>query len=291
VDLTVTKVWDDDDDQDGRRPKTLRLVLSNGMETVLSGENNWEATFERLPKYEDGQVIDYTWSEPNVPAGYKMISYKQGENHTVITDVHTPELEDLSVEIVWEDEDNQDGLRPASVNVQLYGNDAPKKEVTLDPENDWNAELRDLPRYEQGVRIHYAWECGDIAGYEALPPSTQDGHTVLTFRHVPATVDLTVTKVWDDDNDRDRLRPEQLRAVLYADGKPYDQAILNSDGQWTAEKEGLPRYREGKEILYTWAETDIPQGYEYKGVTYEGTRATITNTHEPEKTSVGIRKI
>ena len=65
--LTVNKVWDDKDNQDGVRPVNVTIELySNGVkinETVLSAENNWTYTFTDLPVNENGQIINYTVNE------------------------------------------------------------------------------------------------------------------------------------------------------------------------------------------------------------------------------------
>ena len=40
--------------------------------------------------------------------------------------------------------------------------------------------------------------------------------TTLTNTHIPETVALTVKKAWDDDNNRDGIRPTELTVALLA---------------------------------------------------------------------------
>ena len=71
ITLTVVKVWDDNNNRQGRRPAQLRCTLSNGTMVYLNDANNWTYTLE-VPKYdaETGLEINYTWTEQEV-AGYR----------------------------------------------------------------------------------------------------------------------------------------------------------------------------------------------------------------------------
>ena len=91
VSATIKKVWDDAENQDGKRPESLNVTLSNGTEVTLNESNNWTAMVEDLPKYDDGQVIEYTWTEGTLPEGYVLKGdkgYRQvTETRTIITEV------------------------------------------------------------------------------------------------------------------------------------------------------------------------------------------------------------
>ena len=64
---TVKKVWDDANNQDGKRPESLEVELSNGKKVTLNAENEWTATVENLPVYANGEKIAYTWTEGKMP--------------------------------------------------------------------------------------------------------------------------------------------------------------------------------------------------------------------------------
>ena len=79
-DVTVEKVWDDNNDIKGRRPESVTVQLTaNGNTTykdeelekvVLNQENNWTYTFSDLPKYtEQGQEIAYSVIEVETNEG------------------------------------------------------------------------------------------------------------------------------------------------------------------------------------------------------------------------------
>ena len=50
----------------------------------------------------------------------------------------------------------------------------------------------------------------------------------------------------------------------------------------------LPKYENGKEIVYTVQETTVPEGYT---ATYSNGTLTITNKHIPEQTSATATKV
>ena len=74
--VTVEKIWDDDDDFEGARPENITIRLfANGEEVavqVVTAEDGWTYTFENLPIYANDEVIVYTVTEDAVE-GYEMI--------------------------------------------------------------------------------------------------------------------------------------------------------------------------------------------------------------------------
>ena len=86
ISRTFLKVWNDNNNNDGRRPANLAVDLKSGSESIgtyiLNDSNNWTVTVNNLPKYSEGNEIIYTWREQAV-LGYIL------ESTTVINDVTT----------------------------------------------------------------------------------------------------------------------------------------------------------------------------------------------------------
>jgi hypothetical protein len=118
--VTVSKSWDDANNQDGKRPASLTVTLSNGTVVTLNEANGWEATVSDLPKYAGGQLINYTWTEGEMPDGYTLTDTSVNGTITTLTNSYTPEETEATVEKVWNDENDQDGIRPENIQVQLY---------------------------------------------------------------------------------------------------------------------------------------------------------------------------
>ena len=85
---------------------------------VLSADNEWSYTFTGLAVYNAGEAIVYTVNETAVP-GYAFVITSDDNGNWTVTNSHVPAVTDVSVVKVWDDADNQDGVRPGSVTVQL----------------------------------------------------------------------------------------------------------------------------------------------------------------------------
>jgi hypothetical protein len=179
------KVWDDADDQDGKRPGSITMTLSNGQSVSLTADKNWEATVEGLPKYKDGQEITYTWEEGSMPEGYKLLSKEVSGLITTFTNQYTPETTDLTVKKVWNDVNDKDKLRPASVTVHVLANGEEIETFELNEENKWTATLEDLPVCEGGKEIKYTVTEDTVKSYTTvISGNAKDGFTV-TNSHTP----------------------------------------------------------------------------------------------------------
>ena len=177
------KTWNDNDNQDGKRPSKITVnLLANGVkvaskEVKPDAAGTWAYHFDNLDVVDDaGNVIAYTVSEEPV-AGYE--TSVEGTN---ITNSRTPEVTEVAVKKVWDDKENKDGLRPDKVTVRLLadGQEVAVKEITAT--DNWQASFTDLPVYKGGKKIAYTITEDPVAGYTA----TIDGFTV-TNRHVPPT--------------------------------------------------------------------------------------------------------
>lgn len=96
VSIDVKKVWEDNANQDGKRPSSVSVqLLADGKEVAgetltLSKENNWAGSFANLAEYKDGKKIAYTVKEVSVGNGYtSVLSGNQKVGYT-ITNIRTP---------------------------------------------------------------------------------------------------------------------------------------------------------------------------------------------------------
>ena len=202
-----------------------------------------------------------------------------------MTNSHTPEVTSVTVKKVWDDEDDQDGLRPESVTVKLLadGKDTGKS-VELSESNKWTGSFTELDVYKAGEEIVYTVEEDEVADYEvAITGDASEGFTV-TNTHEPEKTEVSVTKVWDDEDDADGIRPSFVNVQLYADGEEEGSVVsLTEDNGWTYTWTDLPSYASGKAITYTVDEVAVPDEYvkTVSGSAKEG--FIITNTHEPDE--------
>ena len=296
--VTVQKVWEDADNQDGIRPASLRVkLLANGEHTgkrlTLNEDNGWTVTVDKLPKYEKGKEIKYTWTEATVE-GYKLTDTSVKGTVTTLTNTHVPELTEATVVKVWEDADNQDGIRPAKLQVKLLANGKHTgTRLTLSEENNWTVTVDKLDKYEKGKPIEYTWTEATVDSYTLSNTSVNGTVTTLTNTHVPETVDKTVRKVWVDNSNQDGIRPTSITVQLMNGETKVDEVVLNAGNNWSHEWKGLQKYAGSTTpIDYTVAEVNVPEGYT-SVVTDDGkcNAFTVTNTHTPATTEISGSKI
>ncbi|MBQ9049535.1 MAG: Cna B-type domain-containing protein [Lachnospiraceae bacterium] len=94
IDIFVTGLWEDDDDNDGTRPESVNVTLyANGKETgrtiTLSEENDWSGTFEELAVYSDCVRQSYSVVEERLEGYTGLISGSDLDGYT-ITNSHEP---------------------------------------------------------------------------------------------------------------------------------------------------------------------------------------------------------
>lgn len=295
IDYKVTKVWNDANNQDGKRPESVTVqlykkvgnadpVAVEGKKLTLTAkertdDNTWVASFTNLPQYEAGKEIAYSIKEVDVPAGYE--SSVTGQ---VVTNNYTPKTVVLSGTKVWDDNNNQDGKRTTSVKVQILKNDKEVvQEIEVSEATGWKFESKALPKYENGKEIKYTVKETAMTEYKATITTDKDGKYTITNKHTPLKTTVKGKKIWKDEDNKDGIRPSSVTVKLLADGKETGQtATVSETSGWTYEFTGLDRYQEGKEIAYTVEEVNVPDGYTASVEGYN-----ITNTHTPEKPTPG----
>lgn len=65
------------------------------------------------------------------------------------------------------------------------------------------------------------------------------------------------TKIWNDNNDAAGFRPEQIIVNLLADGIEIKEITIDAADNWEYEFNNLPKYKDGKEIVYTVEEDAV----------------------------------
>ena len=303
--ITGTKSWKDDDDRDGIRPETITInLLANGEPATYSdgtkvepatatAEGGWTYKFENLPQYKDGVAIQYSVKE-DIVTGYNS---KVTINGDIIDIENTHEIEKVTISgtKVWDDADDQDGKRPGSITIKLMVGEEAIQSTNTTADEGWEWSFTDLPKNENGKPIEYSIVEVQVENYdepkvEKVPE--KDYEYTVTNTHTPEKVSYTVIKSWEDDDDRDGIRPQSITIHLLANGKEKESKTLNGvDDDWSWTIEDLPRYEKGKEITYSFKE-DAVEGYEANVITTteNPTSVTIVNTHTPEETELEITK-
>lgn len=291
--INITEVWHDENDQDGIRPRKMTAIVvgSNGNrhEVPLHSSGDWHYTCDDLVKYwKNGQLVDYTVEAVTID-GYTSEVKSLGNNVFEVHNTHIPETISKTVTKTWKDNENQDGIRPASVTVTLTGSNAVSKTATLNEDNGWTATFENLPKRDHGNIVAYNVKESDTAGYEASVVKTKDGFQLIN-EHDSETTMRTVTLVWRDEDNRDGVRPDAVTYTLHGSDGSEQEKTVNKDDAWNdVVFEDLPVYQNGQRISYTLTESAI-DGYA-NDIRSSGNTFTVTNTHIPETVNVDVTKI
>ena len=210
---------------------------------------------------------DYTLKEITAPDGYEVAEdmaftvdrngtvtvFGQPATEVVMKDKPLPkpvEKTTVTVNKVFEDGDNADGIRPLYVEVTLL---ADGKEVTtakLDNDNNWTYIFTGLDKTKDENPIVYTVKETPVNGYTAtISGNTEDGFTI-TNTHEFETTDIVVDTEWDDLDNLDQFRPDEYEISLLADECAVDDATLTIENDFSHTFEDMPVKDNGHEIEY-----------------------------------------
>ena len=280
--VSVEKKWSDASNQDGVRPSSVSVQLyangkASGDPVTLDAANSWKHTWSDLAKNAAGKAIVYTVKEVSIPEGYTSETAGDAASGFIITNKHTPGVTAVCGVKTWDDNDDQDGVRPKSITVNLLADGEVIKTAAVTAANGWRYSFEDLPQFKDGRKITYTVSEQPVEGYK----TTIDG-TAITNTHKTEKTSVSVEKKWKDQDNKDGSRPSSVSVQLYANGKASgDPVTLDAANSWKHTWSGLDKNASGKAITYTVKETSVPHGYTS---TISGDMAsgfTVTNTHTP----------
>ena len=229
----------------------------------------------------------------------------------------------ITLNKVWDDADDNDATRPQSVQVQLYANGTAYGDpITLRASEGWKKVI-EAPMLEAGndyLPIEYSVRELTVEGYESVvtatktayvlperdeptpysaaePGSAYTYYSACEFRicntHEPDTsASVTAQKLWQDDENRDGLRPQSVTVALYQDGTLVQgsEITLSAENGWRHTYSGLQTYKAGQKIAYSVREQQVPEGYTASYKTAEDGTLQIINTHEVQTMEKTVKK-
>ncbi|MCG4792976.1 Cna B-type domain-containing protein [Bifidobacterium adolescentis] len=290
----------------------------------------------------------YTLTETKAPDGYRVsdpirFAIKRGQAYhvsdsgepTTPVDGNTVRVEDqrikrlaISVTKRWSDNLNADKYRTPSVTVQLQQNGHPFGDrITLDSSNHWTTTWSELLATDDNGKT-YSYTVNEIQDPDFAKkyhftlqkrPLTDGYEFTMINIHKPDTIDLEATKHWDDADNQDGVRPDQVCVVVYGtsdqpkdDGsnqyEPVKEIMLKENCEqltarknWTMKASGLPKNNiYGKPYTYTVEETrlgyaltdaDGKTTYTYKNVMDETDPAKVNADTKYEKPGYSYKTV
>ncbi len=212
-DITVEKVWEDQDNQEALRPRNLTVnLLRDGTQVdtaILNATNGWTYTWEDLESVNGTQAYRYTVEE-KLAADSPYISATTGNMSSgyVITNTYAPRTISMVLYKYWEDE-GYEAQRPENIKVTINGYDSRgarkfSREVTMDGSsgfsqaNMWYWRIDGLPMYMDGAPLSYMVDEGLVENYDSkldILAESDDGE-LKSFKitNTVRQASITVTK-------------------------------------------------------------------------------------------------
>ena len=165
-------------------------------------------------------------------------------------------LTQVTVNKTWDDNNDQDGIRPESITIRLLANGVEVDSMVVTEEMGWSYTFENLNKYANGEQIVYTITEDQVEGYTTVI----DGFNVTNI-HAAEQTQVTVQKVWDDDDDFEGKRPESITIRLFANNVEMEAVTVTEEMGWSYTFENLPLNVNGEKIVYTVAE-DTVENYE-----------------------------
>lgn len=156
----------------------------------------------------------------------------------------------LTVQKVWDDQNNKYNLRPSSVKINLYRwSNKDSARVLVDSayatpsNNDWNWKVtwNDLLRTDGDITYEYTTEEAEVSNYSGKMEwdgSYEKGWTGTLTNKLKTYTSLSVKKLWDDQENQFELQPSSIKVNLYwwsnkdSTRHYYKTATLSAENNW-----------------------------------------------------------
>ena len=296
IEVQVNKVWEDNSNANGKRPTSIKYVLTgNGLtkEQTVSGNTStnedWSYKFTDLPKYNaQGNEIVYTVAEQEATTdGLKFYSNEiSGEYTTGITIKNKFTVPENKIEVpvtkTWLDDNNSRSKRPTSIKYVLKGGATETEQVVTGnstTDENWNYTFINLPKYNnQGNVINYSIEEQEVTTNDLkfYTKSVNGFNVTNTFKVPEDKVTPRVTVTWEDGSNVNGKRPNNVKIVVKdKEGKIVKEATItgnSTDEEWNKVFENVPKYdKNGDPIPYTVEEQpNTPDGLKFYKVKVSG---------------------
>lgn len=318
--LTVKKDWADDGNRDGIRPDSVTVQLKRDGENYrapvnLREEKDWKYTWTALPLYRNGKMEKYRYTvEEAEMSPYEAAYSWESETTAAVTNRYEPKVFEIEASKSWSDYRDINQIRPQSVTLTLeYRDPAVKDELT---EGAWKkvSTAENPQTIEAGilglwygkavwtVPVNHYDEADKVSkplkyrvvesGVESYAPaylpeivSGAEGSDRVKIRitNTLLETELTVTKIWEDEENRYDSRPDRIAVKLQrtADGENWTDVGLPGPVTLTKEDNWAGRTFEH---LPVYADAENTRAYDYRAVEtdlsepYRGDADTITVT-------------
>lgn len=311
--ITVKKVWSDNGYAGVTHPTSVQVQLYadgvvSGNPVTLSEDTadpskNWTYTWSNLRKTNDnGEAIlykveetsdhnDYTVSYSDITDGVITITNKYDPTHGKLKLTKTFAGKVTSAPAGFDAEFVVTG--PDNYSRTINWSEFEGGHYVIEGLNPGTYFVTETIN---GTPAAYTVATTYIGSGEVEAGETAEVTVTNTYSDNPETIDITVNKVWAGEDTTNR-RPSEVRVELTS-GAFGSAATLSESNGWSYTFEDLPKYANGKEVVYGVNEISIVSRYtpSYGSITpVDGSTnaysITVTNTYQGVEFSVPVYKV
>jgi len=131
----------------------------------------------------------------------------------------------------------------------------------------------------------------DITQVDGIGNTT---HSYDYFKYTKVGIyssNLEVEKIWEDDNNRDGIRPDEVELTLLRNGEPVENRTITitKENDYKGEFEYIPMYDpDGRLYQYGISESAVDDYVSFTSLS--GNKFTVKNTHNPERINIPFEK-
>ncbi|TDW19912.1 LPXTG-motif cell wall-anchored protein [Breznakia blatticola] len=299
--FTVNKAWFQD--AVGNRPASIEVELyttDGAKETIIDtvtlyATSGWTYTWTDLDYYINGKDAAYFVREKTVPTNYTSEVVEDSKNNWTINNTFDMPKTSVSVNKEWVG--GVEGNRPTSIDVELIATvgttSTVKDTVTLDKNINWEYTWTNLDALSGADEIVYTVREKTVpTNYTSKVTENNTNDFTITNTFVMPKTDVSVNKLWINDNDAVRPSSVQVQLITTINGQSTCSIpeTLDKDNNWSFTWRDLPMLDGTDEITYTVEEVGVPAHYTDAVIINGPNDYTITNTFEMPKTDVTVDK-
>ncbi|MBQ9390577.1 MAG: Cna B-type domain-containing protein, partial [Lachnospiraceae bacterium] len=175
--------WIEPSGDTSKRPNSVSVSLYRkdndvqvGYDTVLRDEVSY--SFENVPRFSDGKEIEYYIKVDPID------NYTTIINGYNITNVLKSEAGSVEGYVVWDDNDNENNKRPASVELKLYDNGALKGTQTVNTDDSYMNPFKFSNITHSGSSKYTVVQTTQPDGYITTVTTAEDGSIIVANKYL-----------------------------------------------------------------------------------------------------------
>lgn len=276
-DLTNEKIWSNAKPSDLSKVTAIAIDSSkkkDGSQFILEEEKSLTIEIQmKAPSYNEETKDGFAYNKSIVKFDFNLNEVDKNEEklNSNLTKVGIKPFY-IQVNHSWDDDNDRDGLRPGSIEVELVKNGKPTgQKLTLNDANNWSGSIKNVEYQDENGKVNnYTLKTNKLTDYDFNigTPDLKEDRLELNSKHIhkPYRIDISGKKLWEGDGGSQgegNKRPASITIKLYANDVESNtiRVVPDKEGNWNYTFKNVYKNENGKEIDYAVKEYGYIEGY------------------------------